>query len=192
LPHGKPAGAAAAAAPRFDVIHCHLDWVHPSAAAASGSVSDTLHNRLDLPYLRDAARSFAKAPLVSISNNQREPLPGLNWLGTIHHGLPAAMLEVSSHSGGYLAFLGRIDPSKGPETAIRLAKASGLPLHRRQSAERENQYFRDRIQPLVDGSQIRFIGEVGERERGDRGLAAIPMLSTSHQKPICYHRQVAT
>jgi len=121
--------AVAAAAPRFDVIHCHLDWVHiPLLQRLQVPFLTTLHNRLDLPYLRNAARSFAKAPFVSISNNQREPLPGLNWLGTVHHGLPAAMLEFSRHSGGYLAFLGRIDPEKGPETAIRLAKASGLPL----------------------------------------------------------------
>src|SRR5208337_4686770 len=153
--------AVAAAAPRFDVIHCHLDWVHiPLLQRLQVPFLTTLHNRLDLPYLRNAARSFAKAPFVSISNNQREPLPGLNWLGTVHHGLPAAMLEFSRHSGGYLAFLGRIDPEKGPETAIRLAKASGLPLRiAAKVPSGKNQYFRDRIQPLVDGSQIQFIGE---------------------------------
>ena len=159
--------AVAAAAPRFDVIHCHLDWVHiPLLKRLQVPFLTTLHNRLDLPYLRNAARSFAKAPFVSISNNQREPLPGLNWLGTVHHGLPAAMLEFSRHSGGYLAFLGRIDPEKGPETAIRLAKASGLPLRiAAKVPSGKNQYFRDRIQPLVDGSQIQFIGEVGERDK---------------------------
>jgi glycosyltransferase involved in cell wall biosynthesis len=159
--------AVAAAAPRFDVIHCHLDWVHiPLLQRLQVPFLTTLHNRLDLPYLRNTARSFAKAPFVSISNNQREPLPGLNWLGTVHHGLPAAMLEFSRHSGGYLAFLGRIDPEKGPETAIRLAKASGLPLRiAAKVPSGKNKYFRDRIQPLVDGSQIQFIGEVGERDK---------------------------
>ena len=159
--------AVAAAAPRFDVIHCHLDWVHiPLLQRLQVPFLTTLHNRLDLPYLRNTARCFAKAPFVSISNNQREPLPGLNWLGTVHHGLPAAMLEFSRHSGGYLAFLGRIDPEKGPETAIRLAKASGLPLRiAAKVPSGQNKYFRDRIQPLVDGSQIQFIGEVGERDK---------------------------
>jgi glycosyltransferase involved in cell wall biosynthesis len=159
--------AVAAAAPRFDVIHCHLDWVHiPLLQRLQVPFLTTLHNRLDLPYLRNTARSFAKAPFVSISNNQREPLPGLNWLGTVHHGLPAAMLEFSRHSGGYLAFLGRIDPEKGPETAIRLAKASGLPLRiAAKVPSGQNKYFRDRIQPLVDGNQIQFIGEVGERDK---------------------------
>ena len=159
--------AVAAAAPRFDVIHRHLDWVHiPLLQRLQVPFLTTLHNRLDLPYLRNAARSFAKAPFVSISNNQREPLPGLNWLGTVHHGLPAAMLEFSRHSRGYLAFLGRIDPEKGPETAIRLAKASGLPLRiAAKVPSGKNKYFRDSIQPHVDGSQIQFIGEVGERDK---------------------------
>ena len=74
----------------FDVIHCHLDWIHiPLLEALGARFVTTLHGRLDLPHLSLLASRFANAPFVSISDRQREPLPGLRWLGTVHHGMPA-------------------------------------------------------------------------------------------------------
>ena len=48
----------------------------------------TLHGRLDLPDLQPFYRAFPRLPLVSISNAQRRPMPPVNWLGTVYHGLP--------------------------------------------------------------------------------------------------------
>ena len=164
----------ASMAQSFDVIHCHIDWVHLPLLQRLSVPLTTLHGRLDLPYLGRLAQAFPDAPFVSISDKQREPLPGLNWMATIHHGLPVTMFKPSSRAEGYLAFLGRIAPEKGPEAAIRLATASGLPLRIAAKVE-ENRYFRERIQPFVDGDHIRFVGEVGERdkERFLQGAAAL-------------------
>ena len=121
--------AVASRAQNFDVIHFHIDWVHlPLLQRLRVPYLTTMHGRLDLPHIRLVSRSFPDALFVSISDNQREPVPGLKWLATVHHGLPPAMFKPSATSDGYLAFLGRISPEKGPETAIRLARASGLPL----------------------------------------------------------------
>jgi hypothetical protein len=56
------------------------------------------------------------------------PILGLNWLATIHRGLPPDLLKLSERPEGYLAFLGRISPEKGPDVAIRVAHAAKLPL----------------------------------------------------------------
>src|SRR5262249_13298339 len=48
----------------------------------------TLHGRLDWPGLPDLGHRFPDAPFVSISRNQRAPLPRARWLDTIYHGLP--------------------------------------------------------------------------------------------------------
>ena len=48
----------------------------------------TLHGRQDLPELPDIYRAFPHMPLVSISNHQRKPVPPVNWMGTVYHGLP--------------------------------------------------------------------------------------------------------
>src|SRR4051794_27477048 len=50
------------------------------------------------------------------------PVPDRNWLATIHHGLPLTLLPFTERSEEYLAFLGRIDPEKGPDVAIRVAR----------------------------------------------------------------------
>jgi glycosyltransferase involved in cell wall biosynthesis len=169
--------AIAARAQDFDIVHCHIDWIHlPLLQRLGVPFLTTLHGRLDLPYLRHVGRAFAEAPFVSISHNQRQPLPELNWVGTVYHGLPPTMFEPRNRPEGYLAFLGRITPEKGPETAIRLAKASGLPLRIAAKIPREgNRYFADRIQPLLDGRQIEFVGELDEKAKGPflRNAAAL-------------------
>jgi glycosyltransferase involved in cell wall biosynthesis len=87
-----------------------------------------LHGRLDWPGLPDLMHRFPEAPFVSISQNQRSPLPQARWLATIYHGLPVNSLRPSYEPGQYLAFLGRLSPDKGPEAAIRIAGAAGTPL----------------------------------------------------------------
>ena len=81
--------AVADAAPKFDVIHSHLDWVHlPLLRCLRVPFLTTLHGRLDLPNIELMGQRFPNAPFVSISQSQRSPAPDLNWLATIHHGLP--------------------------------------------------------------------------------------------------------
>jgi glycosyltransferase involved in cell wall biosynthesis len=156
--------AVAERAHEFDVIHCHLDWIHlPLLQALQAPFLTTLHGRLDLPYLPMMAGKFPNAPFVSISDSQRKPLPGLNWLGTVHHGMPDGILQPAFEPQGYLAFLGRITPEKGPDRAIRIARSAGSRLRIAAKVPRgENQFFIKEVQPLVDGAEVEFIGEVDD------------------------------
>jgi glycosyltransferase involved in cell wall biosynthesis len=169
--------AVAAKADYFDVIHSHIDWIHlPLLQRLGVPFLTTLHGRLDLPYLRNVTRPFAKPPFVSISDSQRLPLPDLNWAATVYHGLPTATFDPCDEPGGYLAFLGRISPEKGPETAVRLAKAAGLPLRIAAKIPRGgNQYFNEHIQPFLDDDRVQFVGEVGEKDKASflRNAAAL-------------------
>jgi glycosyltransferase involved in cell wall biosynthesis len=159
--------AVAELADDFDVIHCHLDWIHlPLLRRLRRPFLTTLHGRLDLPDLPLTAQRFAGAPFVSISQNQRAPLPGLTWLATIHHGLPPDLLKLSDRPEAYLAFLGRITPEKGPDVAIRVAHDGGLPLRIAAKMPRaENRYFKDTIKPLLDQNNVEFVGEVNDRQK---------------------------
>src|SRR5207248_2070273 len=81
--------AVARRAGDFDVIHCHIDWLHlPLYSRLRVPFVTTLHGRLDIPGLPEVVRQFPNAPFISISDNQRAPLGEASWLGTIHHGLP--------------------------------------------------------------------------------------------------------
>jgi len=171
----------------FDVIHCHMDWLHmPMLCSLGVPFITTLHGRLDLEYLAPAMPSLPRTPLVSISDNQRTPLPDLNWLGTVYHGMPPDALKPCYKPDGYLAFLGRITPDKGPEAAIRLAKAAGRPLRIAAKIPRgENRYFKERIEPLLNGNEIEFVGEVNDRDKEEfLGRAAALLFPIDWPEPF--------
>ncbi|MGQ9367274.1 glycosyltransferase family 4 protein [Azospirillum sp. ST 5-10] len=157
-------------ADEFDVLHFHIDCVQMPLLRELGSRAvTTLHGRLDLPDLQPFYREFSDVPLVSISMAQRAPMPPVNWVGTVYHGLPAAGYPTPGGAGeGYLAFLGRISPEKRPDRAIEIARRAGMPLRIAAKVDKVDQaYFAGKIEPLIDGRQVQFIGEVDEAQRLD-------------------------
>jgi glycosyltransferase involved in cell wall biosynthesis len=101
-------------------------------------------------------------------DDQRTVLAEANWLGTVYHGLPPDSLRPSYDSGGYLAFLGRLTPEKGPHVAIRVAHAANLPLRIAAKVPRgERGYFKEQLKPLIDGEQIQLAGEIDDRGKQD-------------------------
>ena len=151
----------------FDIIHFHIDYLHfPLFAPNWNKTLTTFHGRLDLPDLPTLLREFPMMPLVSISNAQRAPVPWANWHGTVHHGLPPDLYTPGRGSGGYLAFVGRISPEKGPEQAIEIARRAGLPLIIAAKIDKvDRDYFKARVEPLLNDPLIEFIGEVDDNEK---------------------------
>src|SRR5688500_1219022 len=65
---------------RFALIPWLLDYLpFPLARRQPTPHVTTLHGRLDLPDLGPLYQEFADVPVISISDAQREPLPGVNW-----------------------------------------------------------------------------------------------------------------
>jgi len=152
----------------FDVVHFHTDMVQfPFFADRAKRTLTTLHGRLDLKDLPGVYKRWPQFPLVSISDDQRRPLPFANWAGTVHHGMNADLYAFSNKSEGYLAFLGRISPEKRPDRAIMLAKRLGKRLKIAAKVDPADQaYFEDRIEPMMLGDpMIEFIGEIGDHEK---------------------------
>lgn len=158
-------------ASEFDAIHFNIDYWHfPLSKWLHLPAVTTLHGRLDLPDLVPLYARFRDVPLVSISNAQRRPLPSVNWMATVHHGLPPDLFTFRERHGTYLAFLGRISPEKRPDRAIEIARRSGIPLKMAAKIDRVDQaYFEQRIQPLLEGPGVEFIGEISDRDK-DRFL----------------------
>jgi glycosyltransferase involved in cell wall biosynthesis len=151
----------------FDVIHFHTDMIHfPLFEDMAERTLTTLHGRLDLKDLPGVYRRWPQFPLVSISDSQRMPLPFANWAGTVLHGMCAEIYDYHPKSEGYLAFLGRISPEKGPERAIAIAKRMGRRLKiaaKVDAADRE--YFQAIVEPLLAHPLIEFVGEIGDAEK---------------------------
>ena len=151
----------------FDVIHSHVDFLGlPFGRLVSTPVLHTLHGRLDLPELQPVFRHFQEAGLVSISDNQRRLLPDWHWLGTVYNGIDLDAYSLHPKPGAYLAFLGRICADKGVEEAIQVAHLTGLPLKIAAKVDpADADYFATRVQPLLDGSLVEYVGEIREQEK---------------------------
>jgi len=154
----------------FDILHFHMDLFHfPTFTDIAGQTVTTLHGRLDLPDLQPFYRRFRDFPLVSISNDQRGPLPGAHWAGTVYHGLPLELHRfVPTTDQGYLAFLGRISPEKRPDRAIEIARRTGLPLRIAAKVDNADRaYFEQQIEPLLADPLVEFVGEIGDADKSE-------------------------
>lgn len=156
-------------ADEFDIIHFHVDLLQfPLFKHLFPKCVTTLHGRLDLPDFHPIYRAFPDMPLVSISDDQRRPMPPANWVSTIHHGLPEQLHRVRRQRGAYLAFLGRISPEKRPDRAIEIAKRSGMPLKIAAKVDAiDRDYFESTIRPLLDHPLVEFIGEIDDMRKDD-------------------------
>jgi glycosyltransferase involved in cell wall biosynthesis len=156
---------------RFDVIHFHTDYLHfPLLRRHPCASVTTMHGRLHEPDLKPLLTEYAEAPLVSISDSQRRPVPGANWQATVYHGLPRDLHTFRDRPGDYLAFLGRISPEKRLDRAIAIARRAGMPLKvaaKIYPAERD--YFSQAVEPLLKeaGPRVEFVGEVGGRDKDE-------------------------
>ena len=171
----------------FDLIHFHCDYLHfPLSRREQALTVTTLHGRLDLADLVPVYRLFGDMPVVSISDAQREPLPWLNWRGTVYHGMPEDSFTQGAGAGRYLAFLGRISPEKGVDEAVEIAKRAGMPLKiaaKVDPADRE--YYEAKIRPLLKHPLIEFLGEVGHREKNEfLGNAAALLFPINWPEPF--------
>ena len=154
----------------FDILHFHMDYLHfPLFRDMSSRVLTTLHGRQDLPDSKPIYVGFDEMRLISISDSQRTPISNANFAATIYHGIPRTDLKPTlCPQGGYLAFLGRIAPEKGPEAAIQIALSCGIPLKMAAKIDRvDEQYFRERIAPLLEQPGIEFLGEIDERQKAE-------------------------
>jgi glycosyltransferase involved in cell wall biosynthesis len=158
-------------AEQFDILHFHVDVLHyPLAVDFAARTITTMHGRLDIPELRRVHAAFREFPLVSISNNQRLPMPPVKWAGTVYHGLPRNLLPFNpAPKGGYFAFLGRISPEKRPDLAIEIAVRAGARLKIAAKVDTVDQaYWKNVIKPMVDSSpNVEFVGEIGDRDKGN-------------------------
>ncbi|MBI3182952.1 MAG: glycosyltransferase family 4 protein [Myxococcales bacterium] len=155
-------------AEQFDVVHFHTDHLHlPAARRLEVASLTTLHGRLDRPELQALFGEFPESPVVSISDAQRGPLPWLNWVGTVHHGLPEHLYRFRPAGGDYLAFLGRVAPEKRLDRAIEIARRSGFPLKVAAKVEPADQVCFEGLRPRLSEPHVEFLGEIGEAQKAE-------------------------
>jgi glycosyltransferase involved in cell wall biosynthesis len=155
-------------ADQFDIIHSHVGC---AALPYSGFVkTPTVHTTHGIftPDNEKIFRQFSGQPYTSISEAQREPRLGLNYIHTVYNGIDPEVypFQETPTQPPYLAFVGRLSPEKGPEGAIKIARATGLPLKMAGKVDVVDQeYYNETLKPLIDGEQIQYLGEVSHEEK---------------------------
>ena len=150
--------AAVERAADFDIIHYEAAYYPMSLAFARLSptpIVQTLHHSPSAAEVGLWSR-YPEAPFVAISNEQARLLTGLNVVDTVLHGIDTDNFTFREQPDDYLLFLGRFTDGKGVLQAIEIAKRAGMRLI---LAAAEDDYYRERVAPLVDGRRIVYYGE---------------------------------
>jgi glycosyltransferase involved in cell wall biosynthesis len=154
---------------RFDVLHFHCDYVHyPLLRYHRVPAVTTLHGALEPYDVAALLQAYPEVSLVSISDDQRRPMPNASWCATVYHGLPRDMFSLHEAPGKYLAFLGRTSPQKPVDRAIEIACRAGVPLKiAGKIYPEEREYFEAIIEPRLQrsGPLVEFVGEIGGHEK---------------------------
>ena len=150
--------AAIERASEFDIIHYEAAYYPISLAFTRLSptpIVQTLHHSPSEAEVQLWSR-YPEAPFVAISQEQARLLKGVNVVGTVLHGIDTDNFAFQETPDDYLLFLGRFTDGKGPLQAIEIAKRAGMRLI---LAAAEDDYYRERIAPHVDGRRVIYFGE---------------------------------
>ncbi len=148
--------------PPFDVVHAHqAPGVAFSAVCSIPTVVTFHHERIE--KLVEYYREFPDVTPVAISRRQAELLPELGVHHVVHHGLDVDRYPTGEGEDGWLAFIGRFAPEKGPDIAIDVATALRLPLRMGGKPHWANgEYFEQELTPRLERSRdlVHWDGEV--------------------------------
>jgi glycosyltransferase involved in cell wall biosynthesis len=183
-----------------DVVHDHTDYLAEPGYPLP--VVHTVHGPTT-EYSLDRYRELSQRghAFVAISARQRQlfleaadhrfgPGEHIAFVGVVHNPTDVAAVPFYSAAAkkGYAAFLGRCHWEKGPDLAIRVAVAAGVPLKLALRITTEEQpYFDAAIRPLLDdaGSLVELVGEVGGTVRDDLiGKAAAVLFTSPWEEPF--------
>ncbi|MEA3078335.1 MAG: hypothetical protein QOF60_3243 [Actinomycetota bacterium] len=151
-----------------DIVHDHtlVGPLYGATRTHPHKVVTTAHNAFTAE-LTDVYRRLAPtSPIIAISHAQRRPVPDLPIARVIHHGIDAGDFPIGTGDGGYLLFLGRMSPDKGPHRAMEAAYKAGVPLVMcaKMRDPWEFDYFETYVRPYLN-DDIQYLGEVPHEKK---------------------------
>jgi glycosyltransferase involved in cell wall biosynthesis len=148
----------------FDIVHYQTNYF-PMALAfthlSAAPIVQTLHHSPSPSEVR-LWTQYPDAAFIAVSKEQERLLHGTRVVGTVLHGIDTAAYAFSAAPEDYLLFLGRFTAGKGVEQAIDVARRAGIRLI---LAAAENDYYREHIADLVDGTSVVYYGEADHAEK---------------------------
>jgi glycosyltransferase involved in cell wall biosynthesis len=148
--------------PEVDIIHSHgfdlIDFQDfPNITTLHGMIiledMDYFEKRTGLYY-------------ISISQNQQNAFPDLQYVGVIYNGLDPTDFPLKKQPKDYLCFVGRFDREKNPHEAIKLALQLEMPIKLAGKLDYLGKgYFEEEIEPYFNHPLVEYVGELGLKEK---------------------------
>lgn len=171
----------------FDILHTHLSsasdmYIFPLTEALSLPHVTTLHSqfpfdRIHMEWQGDSDCYYmewlSRVPLVAISESawrqEQEKFP-LNFIDVVYHGIALNDFAFPcTKPEKFFIWIGRLTPEKGVHLAIEAALRANVPLIIAGTVDpnipKVQLYFRQQIEPKLDGRQIQYIGPVSAQKR---------------------------
>lgn len=172
----------------FDIIHSHIGYLAlPYCNFVKTPTVHTMHG-IFTPDNEKIYRRYAWQPFISISESQREPRLGLNYIHTVYNGIDTTAYTFNPEPAQptYLAFVGRFSPEKGVLEAIKIARDAGLPLKMAGKIDAvDRDYYHEKVKPQIDGEQIQYLGEVSHEQKVELlGGAAATLFPITWREPF--------
>ncbi|WP_346317782.1 glycosyltransferase family 4 protein [Chitinophaga sp. YIM B06452] len=148
---------------QFDIIHNHFDFLPLTWSRLIPTPMVTTIHGFSSPRIIPVYKKYNDiGHYVSISHSDRSPQ--LRYAATVYNGVGPAGFDYVDTPEDYLLFFGRIHPDKGARDAIDIAKQTG---HRLVMAGivQDEAYYREKVEPLIDGGQVQFVGQAGPEQR---------------------------
>jgi glycosyltransferase involved in cell wall biosynthesis len=160
--------AAAARGHAFDVIHDHSGFIALGMAARVRTpVVHTVHGPVTGDMALFYERHGHKALLVAINRSQfPAPRDGARPRCVVPNPIVVEDWPLRVQKDDFLLWVGRMDPTKGAHRAIAVARDCERPLLLAGPVQPgQDDYFREDVEPHVDGDKVSFLGEVGGARR---------------------------
>jgi glycosyltransferase involved in cell wall biosynthesis len=152
-----------------DVIHSHgfdlqnfADFPNVTTLHGPFLLDNTKYkNNHSLDYYKERQN----LNFVSISKNQQESYPSLNYVGVVYNGEDPKQFPVITKPQNYVAFAGRFDREKNPHMAIQLAINYGIKIKLGGKIDFSgNDYFKEEIKPYLKHPLVEYLGELDQKQ----------------------------
>ena len=162
----------------FDLIHNQYDFLPLSYSGFTDiPVVTTIHG-FSSPAILPVYKKYNDSTYY-VAISEADKSVELDYIATIHHGIDLNQFKFQRDVGDYLLFFGRIHPDKGVHDAIEVAGKTGKRLVIAGIVQDEV-YFKERIEPYIDGSNVKYIGSVGPEKRQEIMGGALALLHLIH------------
>lgn len=151
----------------FDVVFNHTRGetaMAPLTRFYSTPIISTFH----LPIIDEIASVLERNPkayAIAISENQKSHVKKLsNFVGTCYNGVDTEKFPFNPSGGDYLFWIGTVGRHKNTKAAILAAQQTGKKLVMAGKV-RDEDYYEEEIKPLIDGEQIKYVGQISFDEK---------------------------